>query len=274
MNYSVFGLGNRQYEHFNSCGREVDRRMAELGALRLADIGLGDDDGDIEADFDSWRPKLYAEMISGKLSFISSCSIDSLDEMQPPNSLYQIDVLLRGKAVPSSLNGTGREQSSPLLASISKIEEMHSKDSGRSCLHIEIELGASGLQYEAGDHVGIFAENCREDVELACKFLGMPSDSLILMKKRKDEQGAKSPPHSVPITLGDAIAKYADVLNPPKRDSLLKLASHASNQDEKDRLYLLASSAGREEYESYILSQNRSLLEVIAAAIQKHDVVD
>ena len=238
--------------------------MRELGALRLIDIGLGDDDGDIEADFDKWRPMLYAEMTSGGLPFISSRSVDDLeeDETQPPDALYRIDVLARGKPAPFNYNGSGREQSSPMLALVSTIRELHTKESDRSCLHVELDLGSSGLEYEAGDHIGIFAENTRDNVEQACKFLELRSDTVILMKRRK-EQGAKNPPHIIPITLGDALSKYADMLNPPKRDALLKLAQHASDIAQKERLLLLASSAGRQEYESYILAHRRTLLEVI-----------
>ena len=41
----VFGLGNKTYEHFNSMGIYVDKRMEELGGQRVYDVGLGDDDG-------------------------------------------------------------------------------------------------------------------------------------------------------------------------------------------------------------------------------------
>lgn len=42
--YTVFGLGNKTYEHFNAMARLVDKRLAELGANRLYKKGEGDDD--------------------------------------------------------------------------------------------------------------------------------------------------------------------------------------------------------------------------------------
>jgi NADPH-ferrihemoprotein reductase len=45
LNYVVFGLGNKTYEHYNSMGRYVDQRLAHLGATRVYQKGEGDDDG-------------------------------------------------------------------------------------------------------------------------------------------------------------------------------------------------------------------------------------
>lgn len=40
----VFGLGNKTYEHYNSVAIYMDKRLEELGATRVHELGLGDDD--------------------------------------------------------------------------------------------------------------------------------------------------------------------------------------------------------------------------------------
>ena len=40
----VFGLGNKTYEHYNSMGKFVDKKLEELGATRVFELGMGDDD--------------------------------------------------------------------------------------------------------------------------------------------------------------------------------------------------------------------------------------
>ena len=56
----MFGLGNKQYEHFCAVGKRVHKALCALGGSALVRRGDGDDDEDIEADFDAWRTGLYA----------------------------------------------------------------------------------------------------------------------------------------------------------------------------------------------------------------------
>ena len=67
LEYAVFGLGNRQYEHFNSTGKQVDSFLERGGALRIAKLGLGDDDNDLEGDFENWKDSiLWPKCISSQ----------------------------------------------------------------------------------------------------------------------------------------------------------------------------------------------------------------
>jgi len=58
LNFAVFGLGNSQYEHFNSFGKAVDRHVARLGGKRLLNLALGDDDNDLRDAFEDWLDKV------------------------------------------------------------------------------------------------------------------------------------------------------------------------------------------------------------------------
>ena len=59
LSYGVFGLGNKQYEHFCAVGKRVHKALGALGGKALVRRGDGDDDEDIEADFESWRTEIY-----------------------------------------------------------------------------------------------------------------------------------------------------------------------------------------------------------------------
>lgn len=51
FSFQVFGLGNKTYEHYNEIGKICDRRLEELGAKRVIELGMGDDDANLEEDF-------------------------------------------------------------------------------------------------------------------------------------------------------------------------------------------------------------------------------
>lgn len=62
VNFSVFGLGNTQYEHYNITGIEGDRLLEQLGAKRIYDLGLGDDNCSLEDDYLRWRKDLWPSL--------------------------------------------------------------------------------------------------------------------------------------------------------------------------------------------------------------------
>ena len=55
QNFAVFGLGNKTYEYYNQMGKYFDKRLEELGGTRLTELGMGDDDANIEEDFNTWK---------------------------------------------------------------------------------------------------------------------------------------------------------------------------------------------------------------------------
>ena len=60
--YAIFGLGNSltHCNNYNVVGKSLDGKLAQLGATRIYDIGLGDDTANnyIEDDFDEWSTKI------------------------------------------------------------------------------------------------------------------------------------------------------------------------------------------------------------------------
>ena len=75
-------------------------------------------------------------------------------------------------------NGAGTSAHDAFLAPVLAVRELHQPQSDRFCLHVELDTRGSRIQYEAGDHVGVYTENSDAVVQQAAALLGLPLDTV------------------------------------------------------------------------------------------------
>ncbi|MGI9232017.1 MAG: assimilatory sulfite reductase (NADPH) flavoprotein subunit [Woeseiaceae bacterium] len=133
LRYAVLALGDSSYANFCQTGREVDERLAELGAERL--VLRTDCDLDYEAPADAW------------LQSVITTLPQELDEAQNRRHL---------RAVESS---TTFDKRNPFPAEVLVNQKITGAGSSKDVRHIELSIEDSGICYEAGDSLAVVAEN-------------------------------------------------------------------------------------------------------------------
>lgn len=257
--FSVFGLGNRQYEHFNATGKQLDKSLGRLGGERLAPIGLGDDDECIEEDLEKWSTALWTAL-GAQLGGGGGGA--AAREMGPLS--YEAEVVEEGvEAGSMDAHASGKGIS---RGRVLEVRELHRPSSGRSCVHVEVELSSAAQSYIAGDHVGVHPENPPEAVALAALLLGVPLDAMVRLALPKGELGELlPPPPPTPAHLRTLLTHHADLLGAPSRAALAALATTAADPKEASRLSAMAKPEGKADYAAYVTTAQRSLLDVMQA---------
>uniref|UniRef100_A0A7S3UFK6 NADPH--hemoprotein reductase n=2 Tax=Picocystis salinarum TaxID=88271 RepID=A0A7S3UFK6_9CHLO len=270
LHYAVFGLGNRTYEHFCASGKFIDRALNALGGKRIGLRGEGDDDKDIEGDYDDWRDQLWPALET-EATFLGLVSpkkqnggIDLMNHFSAYNVEFQANFVCQEHPLyEGKPNKAGTfDANHPFLAQIHTCLELHTTQSERSCIHVELDIDGQGIQYETGDHVGIYPQNGEDIIERTAACLGLFLDQIVILKKPEIEADLHDVP-SRPLSVRTLLAGYTDLLSSPSRAALLALASCAANPDEAERLRLLGDNHNRQEFQHWVLEKQRSLLEVL-----------
>jgi sulfite reductase (NADPH) flavoprotein alpha-component len=139
--YAVLALGDSSYPRFCETGRQVDERLAALGARRLFDRV------DCDVDFDTlatpWLEKVVA---------------NARETLGAPQGA----TVTRLRTVPSEPSFS---RENPFPAEILGNQRLTSRDATKDVRHIEIGLAGSGLKYEPGDALGVWHENPADVVQ-------------------------------------------------------------------------------------------------------------
>ncbi|KAI8906113.1 hypothetical protein DFJ77DRAFT_504649 [Powellomyces hirtus] len=138
----------------------------------------------------------------------------------------------------------------------------------RHCLHVDLDLGDSGLKYVTGDHVGVWPVNDEEHVQRLAQALHISHgvlDSIVQLKPNKKNMSAANAkmPFPAPCTVRTALVNYLDVSSTIKQHQLEILAKYADDPAERTALFEL--SENRERYVTLIEKSRKDLADILEA---------
>jgi sulfite reductase (NADPH) flavoprotein alpha-component len=144
LNYRILALGDRSYHKFCEAGRVLDQRLQELGARAWGKR--------VECDVN------YANDATAYTDEVIRYALDELTDGEPSeksNTLTTNHLSL----VPTESRWN---RANPYSAEVGQIQKITGVDSGKDIYHIELSLDDAGLNYEAGDALGVWAPNDSE----------------------------------------------------------------------------------------------------------------
>ena len=179
LRYSILALGDRNYERFCQCGKDIDVRLEALGGQRIYE--LAECDVDYEAAAEAWKNGVATvlEAASPVQPAKTEAKSSPAPEPTPPVS---------DNSAPSGEIVYDRKH--PFLAQVSANRLLTAPASAKEIRHFEITLDGSNLSYSAGDALGIVPCNCPELVEQILKTLNCDGEEAV-----PSPDGAEVPLH-------------------------------------------------------------------------------
>ncbi|KAF9318199.1 NADPH-cytochrome P450 reductase [Podila horticola] len=239
LNFVMFGLGNKTYEHYNSVCRRVDDKLTQLGATRIGERGEGDDDGSLEEDFLSWKDDMWKVVCdfmgidflagnSGPRQATYKVQEHTAEEVSELKKVYygehqEPKFMLGSRPTYDSKN--------PYAAPISVSRELFTASAGRHCLHMEVDVAGSGITYQAGDHVAVWPVNAEQEVSKLAAVLNLTDKLDTVITVSNTDPASTKLPFPVPTTYRTILRNYVDITAPPSRAFIGQLTPFAPTEE-------------------------------------------
>lgn len=193
--YSVLALGDTNYETFCTAGKDLDARLAGLGATCVQP--RVDCDVDYEEPFEAWLDSALDALQLGESEGAATAAVEEAPAAKK----------------------SGYTKKNPYITSILENKLLTTEASGKDVRHYAIKLPASELTYEAGDALNVFAENDAKEVEAFLGVLGLEGSTEV-------DFGGK------PMSLTQILCGELDIRTPTK-PLVSAIAEHTGSESLK-----------------------------------------
>ena len=214
MNFAVLALGDTGYDGFCQAGKLIDTRFEQLGGKRMKTRI------DCDIDFEDAAAAWIGETLPLAVAVDGgNVAVSMPDIAEPP---------VRAKQ--------GWSRKNPYSAEVSVNRRLSGPASSKEIRHYEFDLSESGLDYEAGDALGVVPLNDPKLVGALLEHFGAAADSQIA--------GLDRP-------VGDALHNMFEI-STPSRELVAEIGKRAGH----DELSHILANGDREQLAAFLWSKD------------------
>lgn len=266
---AVLGLGDSSYLKFNFVAKKLYRRLLQLGAKSLLDVGIADEQHPLgfDAVIDPWSVELWSQVLE-LYPLPAGKAIIPKDILLPPKlKVQKVDDtknLLLNNVNKNGDSGDTQQYNkyNPFISRI--LSNKHKTTTGhfQDVRLIEFDLSNSGISFVPGDVLMIKPRNTAAKVDEFLSLVGWNPDTCIEIEQLDPETPL---PHDLPkrCTLKYLFTTYLSIQAVPKKYFFELLSYFSVSELEKERLVEFCSAEFQEELYDYCYRLKRTYIEVL-----------
>ncbi|KAI2464828.1 bifunctional P-450:NADPH-P450 reductase [Annulohypoxylon bovei var. microspora] len=238
--YAVFGCGHHDWtKTFHRIPKLVDTKLEELGATKIAELGLADAAGeDMFVSFETWEDNVLWPALDALRAKKGGVS---------PQETKLAPLKVQVSNMRSSIQKNDAEEGTVLAT------RMLTADGEPAKKHVEIRL-PPGVTYRPGDYLTILPVNPKNTVQRAMRQFGLSWDATIKI----EGAGTRLPTNEL-VPAYTMLSGFVELAQPATRRTILTLADVADREDERNALKNLASDS----YDAEIIAKRVSILDLL-----------
>jgi sulfite reductase (NADPH) flavoprotein alpha-component len=200
VRFSVLAFGDRNYDQFCGHGRKLDARLEALGATRLME--RVDCDAEFQAAADAWVERIVVRI------------------KEEDAALHAVPA---DGSIPEVLPGCAATKARPAASRLLKNARLNMQGATKDTRYFSLAAGEAGIEYEAGDALGVWPTNCPALVDELLNLTRLPADAQVAVSGHGE------------MRLSEALSKHYEIAR-PSPDALAFIAARTRSRTLADLL--------------------------------------